>query len=188
MTCATSCTLAPTHAPNRCGSVSPTTSRSSGNTAIARLPHKVTSAIAYVTSSSSASTTPSTAATAEAPHIENPVAISRESDFETPKRGPSHMVPRNVVATTSKTTITSRPPNSTICSAANCVPSSTMPNRNILFAAKCCPGVKLLGTRPVFPISTPNNSEATSGLTLSNCQWIVNPAYVTANTNNKPGA
>ena len=148
----------------------------------------MTSAIAYATSSSSASTTPSTAATAEAPHIENPVAISRESDFETPKRGPSHMVPRNVVATTSKTTITSRPPNSTICSAANCVPRSTMPNRNILFAAKCCPGVKLLGTRPVFPISTPNTSEATSGLTLSKRWWTANPTEVTANAKIRPGA
>ena len=53
---------------------------------MARLPHKVTRAIAYATSSSSASTTPSTAATADAPQIENqgrePKDLNSLSDAE----------------------------------------------------------------------------------------------------------
>ena len=154
---------------------------------MARLPHKVTRAIAYATSSSSASTTPSTAATADAPQIENPVAMSRESDVETPSRGPSHIVPRNVVATTSNTTMTSRPPNSTICFAASCVPKSTIPKRSTFFAANFCPGAQAFGMMPKLPKTTPITSEATSGEILANLQWIVKPTKVTAKAKSRPG-
>ena len=102
-TCATSWTLAPTHAPN-CSSSSPSGPRSGGSTTIASVPHSVTSATENATSSSSASMTPFAAAIAETPQIEKPVATSSERSSEMPSRRPAQRVPKNVIATTATTT------------------------------------------------------------------------------------
>ena len=68
----------------------------------------MTSAIAYVTSSSSASLTPRAAAIAETPQIEKPVATRSESPSETPSRSPAQRVPKNVATTTTTTTSSPR--------------------------------------------------------------------------------
>ena len=66
----TSCTLAPTQEPNIAGSSSCSGPRSIGSTTMARVPHRVTRAMATATSSSSALVTSSIAAMADAPQIE----------------------------------------------------------------------------------------------------------------------
>ena len=108
-TWATSCTLAPTHAPN-CSSSSPSTPRRGGSVTIASVPHSVTRATENTTSSSSASITPFAAAIAETPQIEKPVATSRERSSEMPRRRPAQRVPKNVIATTATTTSNARNP------------------------------------------------------------------------------
>ena len=101
-TCPTSCTEAPTQCPNTAGSCSPSGPRSSGSTRIASEPHSVTSATASTGSGSSSDSpgrrvTPSIAATALAPQIAKPVAISSGCRPGRPMRCPSHCVPKNVV-------------------------------------------------------------------------------------------
>jgi hypothetical protein len=41
---------------------------------------------------------------------------------------------------------------------------------------------------PKLPITTPMTSDATSGETLENFQWIMKPIKVTAKANMSPGA
>ena len=65
----TSCTDAPTHVPNS-APARPMRSAIAGRTKIDSVPQIVTSVIAYAVSSSSACTTPFTAAIADAPQIE----------------------------------------------------------------------------------------------------------------------
>lgn len=67
-TCPTSCTEAPTHAPNSVA-VSPSSEPRPGKVKIASVPHNVTSAMEYATSSSLASANGSTAAMADAPQM-----------------------------------------------------------------------------------------------------------------------
>jgi hypothetical protein len=45
-----------------------------------------------------------------------------------------------------------------------------MPNRKTFFAANFCPGPSIFGIEIIFPISTPNVSDATSGEIVSNFQ------------------
>jgi len=99
--------------------------------------------------------------------MENPVAMSSESGRETPRRGPSHIVPRKVMVTTAMTTSSSAPPNSMTWETASCDPRSTMPNRSTRLAVNLMPGVHTAGTAPRLPSTTPMTSDATSGDTVS---------------------
>ena len=71
----TSCTPAPTQWPNPVAE-RPSGCHSAGSTAIASVPHSVTSAIGTACSSSFARTVAAIAPIAEAPQIENPLATS----------------------------------------------------------------------------------------------------------------
>ena len=71
----TSCTPAPTQCPN-CVAERPSGCHSAGSTAMASVPHRVTSATGTACSSSRARTAAPIAPMAEAPQIANPLATS----------------------------------------------------------------------------------------------------------------
>ena len=74
----TSCTEAPAHAPNASG-LSPSGCTSSGSTPMASVPHSVTSATGSTVSWWRIRRTAAIAPIAEAPQMENPVAISSDT-------------------------------------------------------------------------------------------------------------
>ena len=83
------------------------------------LPKIVTSAIAYVASSSLPSVAPIIALIAETPQIEYPVAVKSPSPGDTPNLRAMNCVPKNVVVATITTAMIPRPPRSATCRKDN---------------------------------------------------------------------
>ena len=76
------------------------------------------------------------AATAEAPQMAKPVAMSRERLGDTPIRRPSHCVPKKVAPTVAATTTNVGPPSWRTSATASWNPSRTTPKRSRRLAAK----------------------------------------------------
>ena len=117
------------------------------------------------TSSSSVSITPSTAATAAAPQIENPQAISRVWVSGSRSNRPIPTVariPRPTMATTTRIIPGPRPAT---WPSESCRPSSTMPIRNSFFAATWIPGCQPAGTVITLVSAAPSTIATSSGLT-----------------------
>ena len=131
----------------------------------ARLPKIVTSATAVAVSSSSPCATSSMAATAEAPQIDRPVAVSSAPVFDMPNLRPSHCVPKNVASTVTTTTTSVCQPSRSTSGMASCSPSSTTPRRSSFFVARVTPGRRPGRYRPTFANSTPSTMANISGLT-----------------------
>ena len=138
---------------------------------MASVPHKVTSAIEYATSSSLASANGSTAAMAEAPQMLYPVAISRPIARLSPSRRASHCVPKKVAVTTAMTAISVFGPSLPSSVSERRKPSSTMPARSTFLAQNFKPGLNAFSMRPNVAPRMPNETATTCGETISTFWW-----------------
>ena len=129
------------------------------------VPNSTTRAMAVATSSSLALATPSMPATAAAPQMENPEAISNRWAGEIPSRVPIHSVPKNVTATDATTTAKTPKPRSSTEVRDTCSPSSTIPVRSSLLAEIATPGASTAGTGARFRHSAPARIATSRGLT-----------------------
>ena len=125
----TSCTPAPTQWPNPVAE-RPSGCHSAGSTAIASVPHSVTSATGTACSSSFARTVAAIAPIAEAPQIANPLATSTGWCPGRPSARPRPIVPTNVSTTTATVVTIVTQPSPAMSTRLSFRPSSTMPMRS----------------------------------------------------------
>src|SRR5699024_5420481 len=137
-TWATSWVDAPIHMP-AISSGMPNKLPKDGTSGIIRVPNSTTKAMAVATSSSLASVVPSAAATAAAPQIENPQAMSTRWAKLMPIRCPAHRDPKNVTVTETSTTAKTPKPRSRIDDKDSCNPSRTIPVRKSCLDEKATP-------------------------------------------------
>jgi len=98
--------------------------------------------------SSSASTAPSTAATAAAPQIEKPQAMSSRCIGGTTRALPMKSVPPMPNPTMSRTTMIIPGPSARMSPSASCRPSTTIPSRRSRLAAPAPGQTHYSATRP----------------------------------------
>ena len=160
---------------------------SAGSANIAAVPKTVTRPSALATSCSSCSRTPFIAATAEAPQIENPVAISNDSPSPTPSTRPNQRVTTNVTTTaTTASTSTSYPSASTSLNTSFS-PSSTMPRRSRRRPASFRPGPVAAGSRTTLATTAPSRTAALSALTEGTSHATTIATATPAATSVRPG-
>src|SRR5699024_8295700 len=117
-----------------------------GTSGIIRVPNRTTRAMEVATSSSLASVAPSAAATAAAPQMENPQAMSNRWAKLMPIRCPTHRVPKNVTVTETSTTAKTPNPRFRIDDKDSCNPSRTIPVRKSFLDEKPTPSDMAVGT------------------------------------------
>ena len=160
---------------------------SNGSTTMARLPHIVTSAMAVTTSSSRFFVTPSIAATADAPQIENPVATRRLVPLDRPIARPSSCVPKNVMVTITTTIARPRPPRCSTSPIASFRPSSTIPARSSFFAAYPSPGFSTARSTPTLPRMAPRITAIVSGLSDGSARFTAKATATAPAATASPG-
>src|SRR5699024_8869448 len=160
---------------------------SNGMTGSISVPNVTTSATAVTTSSSSESVTPSTPATAAAPQIEKPHAMSSTCAGRIFSARPMATVPKIPPTTMHTITASIGTPSETISEITNLRPKNTIPNRSSFFAAKVIPGDTESGNCTTLVSAIPSTMATINALTPGSRRLTV-MAIVTATAQiAKPG-
>ena len=188
-TCAISWMEPPAHIP-AVSEPRPSRFVSSGTRAIISVPKITTRATAVMVSSSassSGSVTPAAPATAAAPQMENPQAMSSESPDGTRSSLPRRTVPSRPPATMHTTTTSIGAPRSRMSVSTSWSPRKTMPARRSFFAEKSMPSEAAAGSRTTLARSTPSTIAIMSGLTPGSSRLTPYDAPAAARQRTSPG-
>ncbi|CAH0327764.1 hypothetical protein SRABI128_06439 [Microbacterium sp. Bi128] len=190
-TCPTSWTEAPVHAPKISGP-RPSGRASSGNTPIASVPHRVTSATGSTVSSCRIRRTAAIAPIADAPQMANPVATSSATRGGSRKSLLIPYVPAKAASTTAVTSRSAAQPRPSTSPRLTFRPSSTIPARMRCLPAKSSPGRAGPAVQPDTPgrlaASSPRSTAIVIAGSAGRSRWAATATATAAAAPARPGA